>query len=148
MTPRSGSAPVRVRFFSLDEANRTLPLVRRIARDIRDEYRELQPRLRELDRLRARGDAAAEADALEQDLGRRTARMNGYLAELLELGCHFKGFEEGLVDFHSLYHGQPVLLCWKLGESEVGHWHELDGGFAGRQPIAPEDRAFFESDRS
>lgn len=118
-----------------------LPLVRRIARDIRDDYRDLQPLLR-----RSRQMADDEVpDELRRELERRTSRLNGYLDELLALGCQFKGFDEGLVDFHSLYEGRPVLLCWKLGEAEVAWWHEIDGGFAGRQPIARDERDRFRS---
>ena len=42
---------------------------------------------------------------------------------------------EGLVDFPSRLDGRTVFLCWRLGEPEVLHWHELDAGFAGRQPL-------------
>ena len=47
----------------------------------------------------------------------------------------FKGFEAGLVDFRSLREDRPIFLCWRLGEQRITHWHEIDGGFEGRQPI-------------
>jgi len=47
----------------------------------------------------------------------------------------FKGFEAGLVDFYSLRDDRPIFLCWRLGEDHIGHWHEIESGFAGRQPI-------------
>ena len=50
----------------------------------------------------------------------------------------FKGFEAGLVDFYSLREDRPIFLCWRLGEARITHWHEIESGFAGRQPI---DRA-------
>jgi hypothetical protein len=53
------------------------------------------------------------------------------------VGCIFKGFEGGLVDFHSQLQGRDVYLCWRLGEPDVGHWHEIESGFAGRQPLPP-----------
>ena len=62
-------------------------------------------------------------------------RMNGFLGELEEVGCVFKGFEEGLVDFYGQLSGRDVFWCWKQGETKIDHWHELDAGYAGRQPI-------------
>ncbi|MEJ2503673.1 MAG: DUF2203 domain-containing protein [Gemmatimonadota bacterium] len=107
-----------VRFFSLEEANRTLPLVHRIVEDIVDQHR--------------RGD---------------TDQVRALVQELQDLGCYFKGFEEGLVDWYSLYAGRPVFLCWKLGEPAIEWWHQVDAGYAGRQPILPSQRAAFRSTR-
>jgi hypothetical protein len=57
------------------------------------------------------------------------------IAEIEELGAQFKGLELGLVDFPSEIDGQIGLLCWQYGEKEITHWHALDGGFEGRQPL-------------
>ena len=46
-----------------------------------------------------------------------------------------EGFEAGLVDFYSLREDRPIFLCWRLGEDRITHWHEVDSGFSGRQPI-------------
>ena len=62
-------------------------------------------------------------------------KINRYLHELEAVGCVFKGFEAGLVDFYSLRDDRPIFLCWRLGEDRITHWHEIDSGFAGRQPI-------------
>lgn len=115
---RSSRAPSDPRFFSLEEANRTLPLVRRIVEDIAQEH---------------------AADERDPD------RLQELVKELHELGCFFKGFGEGLVDWYSYYAGRPVFLCWKLGEPEVGWWHQVDAGFAGRQPILPSQREAFQA---
>lgn len=111
-----GEAPADVRFFALDEANRTLPLVRRIVEDLME---------------------------LKAEAVGRTEEVEALVAELEELGCHFKGFQEGLVDWYSFYAGRPVLLCWKLGEPEIGWWHQVDAGFVGRQPILDAQRDAF-----
>jgi hypothetical protein len=55
--------------------------------------------------------------------------------ELRQLGVEAKG-HDGLVDFPTIVDGRRAFLCWKLGEAEVSYWHELDAGFAGRQPLA------------
>ena len=55
--------------------------------------------------------------------------------ELRHLGVEPKNGPEGLVDFPAMIDGRPVYLCWKVGELEVLHWHDLDAGFRGRQPL-------------
>jgi hypothetical protein len=50
------------------------------------------------------------------------------------------GIEQGLLDFPSTLEGRWVFLCWRRGEESVRYWHEVDGGFAGRQPVTPDDR--------
>jgi hypothetical protein len=57
------------------------------------------------------------------------------LAEIDEIGVQVKDLEKGLLDFPCLMEGQTVLLCWKLGEKEIGFWHTTETGFAGRQPL-------------
>jgi hypothetical protein len=61
--------------------------------------------------------------------------MNGRLARINEWGIELKGVDEGLVDFPSDRDGRIVYLCWRLGEDRIAWWHELDTGFAGRQPL-------------
>jgi hypothetical protein len=57
------------------------------------------------------------------------------LAEIDEIGVQVKDLEKGLLDFPCLMEGETVLLCWKLGEKEIGYWHTTEAGFAGRQPL-------------
>jgi hypothetical protein len=137
-----GSEP---RYFSYEEANRTLPLVRRIVTDIVDHHAELQPlvgRYRQLD-----PDDRAEPGArrLKLEIDETAELLDGLIQELQELGCLFKGFREGLVDWYSYHAGRSVFLCWKLDEPEIGFWHPIDAGFVGRQPIAPDQREAFRS---
>jgi hypothetical protein len=63
------------------------------------------------------------------------AEGSPYLQELEAIGCVFKGFDAGLVDFYSLREDRPVFLCWRLGEERIGFWHQIEAGFTGRQPI-------------
>jgi hypothetical protein len=60
--------------------------------------------------------------------------------EILERGLRFPqgGLEHGLIDFPTTWQGRWVLLCWRRGETSIQAWHELDGGFAGRQPLTRE----------
>ena len=144
----SGNAGVwpaaSTRYFTWEEANRTLPLVRRIVDDILASHEALQPPLERFRRLvEASREAGAEARALRAELDERAKRLNAFVDELSEVGCHFKGFDEGLVDFYSLRDGRPVLLCWRAGEPEIGHWHDIETGFAGRRPIPVDERDAF-----
>ena len=52
-----------------------------------------------------------------------------------DLGCELKDIDKGLVDFYSLRDGNLVYLCWMEGEETISHWHTLEDGFAGRQPL-------------
>ena len=130
-----------IRFFTVEEANRTLPLVSRIMADIVEEndgLQELLPILKEV-RMRTRRNpsSAEELERLRADVASISARLEGYLKELAQIGCVFKG-PQGLIDFYSMRDGRPVYLCWRYGEEQVRYWHELDGGFAGRLVLEPE----------
>jgi len=130
-----------VRHFTPDEANAALeqvrPLVERMVERRREHVTALE-RQEELEgRIRGNGggippaelaEASAEVDRLERELARA---VDG----IVQLGVQVKDLDEGLIDFPALRRGETVLLCWKLGEDEIGYWHTLDGGFAGRRPL-------------
>lgn len=61
----------------------------------------------------------------------------GFQRELDALGIELKDPRLGLVDFPSETNGRRIVLCWRLGERDVQYWHEVDAGYAGRQPLAP-----------
>ncbi len=130
------------KYFTVEEANRTLPLVRRVVGDIVEEYRRWRENVYRYELIAASREPAApetaEQVALRRLVDQSAERINGYMGELALVGCVFKGFEEGLVDFYSKLEGRDVFLCWKLGEPEVSHWHELNAGYPGRRPLAPE----------
>ena len=132
------------KFFTVTEANNTLPLIRAIVRDITELARELRDRHERLNRLRP-GDRFRLSDAHEEELQQVQAelergqeRMDEYVRELGQLGVELKDHFTGLIDFPSLRNGRPVYLCWRLGEDEVAYWHELEAGFAGRQKLVPD----------
>lgn len=131
------------RFFSLDEANRMLPLVRRIVEDIVAQYAQIEPDAARLATLSPAQRRGGEGRALKAKVDAGMERLDALIAEIHDLGCLFKGFQEGLVDWYSYYADRPVFLCWKLGEPTVGWWHQIDAGFIGRQPILPAQREAF-----
>ena len=127
------------KFFTLAEANRTLPLVKRVVEDIASLYpgwQDLVSRY-ELIAAKARPDwgESPEQLGLKSQIDDVARKINACLVELEQVGCEFKGFEEGLVDFHGRLDDREILWCWKMGEDRITHWHDLDAGFAGRQPI-------------
>jgi len=135
------------KYFTAQQANATLPLVRAIVRDVTELAQDLRERHQRLSRGRGPGAgknaplSEAHQEEMQQaqaELERGRERMQELERELAELGVELKDYFTGLVDFPSLMHGRVVYLCWRLGEPEVGHWHDLEAGFAGRQKLAAE----------
>lgn len=128
-----------LKLFTLEEAERTLPLVRRVVADLLTEYPAWRAAVARYEVLsgaaRAESGETAELLAARDAVAVHADRINGYLQELEAIGCLFKGFDGGLVDFYSLRDDHPIFLCWRLGEERIGHWHEIDAGAAGRQPV-------------
>lgn len=127
------------KLFTLPEAERTLPLVRRIVQDLTSEYPAWRAAVSRFEILtggaRADWGETQELVAARDEVTTHAERINRYLQELEAIGCVFKGFEAGLVDFYSLREDRPIFLCWRLGEARISHWHEIEAGFGGRQPI-------------
>jgi hypothetical protein len=84
----------------------------------------------------ASGGTRSMHQAMQSKLEAQLERLEDYVDELTEIGCELKDYSVGLVDFTGRHEGRDVYLCWKLGEAEIGHWHELDAGVAGRQPVS------------
>jgi hypothetical protein len=139
MKPRKRSREKK--YFTVAQANATLPLIRAILRDLTTLARELKDRHDRLERFQGPdGGNMGEAhqEELQQVLGdfeRDQERMREYLQELKTLGIELKDELLGLVDFPSWMDGREVYLCWRLDEPEVAHWHDLDAGFRGRQKL-------------
>lgn len=130
-----------MRHFTPDEANSELehvrPLVEKLVAARADHVAALE-RQEELERkIHGNGggippaelaEAAAEVEAIARRLAKLVDAIAGHGAEVKDL-------ESGLIDFPALRNGETVLLCWQLGEEEIGFWHTVDDGFAGRRPL-------------
>ena len=118
--------------FTPQEANRTLPLVKRIVADILERGRKLRAAVE-----RAGGSPSYED---ERDITRVENELRELMRELERIGCYYKdwGFELGLVDFPAEIDGQQVFLCWRSDEDSVSWYHPVEAGFAGRREI-PDD---------
>ena len=134
-----------LKLFTVDQANRALPLVRAITGDLAELSVQVFHRQRHLAAVCAGREMGADDDPYsaelvheQTELGRQKDRLHELIDELRELGAEPKTGPEGcinLVDFPSERDGRVVYLCWKLGEDSVDHWHEMDTGFSGRRSI-------------
>lgn len=133
-TPRSVGPSRPRRRFTVEQANKTLPLVKRIVGDI----------------VRTHSNATKLQDEIsfsnpkrqvevKQQLEIAMHHLEDYVDELSEVGCELKDYQMGLIDFTGRHRGHDVCLCWKFGEEKVGYWHECDTGFPGRQPVSTLD---------
>jgi len=125
-----------MKVFTLQEANGLLAEVEPKVRQIRDFYDSV-----------ARFREAATAAAVSAELGgggmeggssyvRVLYELGKLTTELHEMGVQLKDYTRGLIDFPTMREGRVVLLCWQLGEgATIEWWHEVEDGFAGRQPL-------------
>lgn len=131
LTPKPVSAPRAQRRFTVDQANKTLPLVRRVVADIVRTHEEISQLQQQLELAKA-----AQQKAIQDRLQNSLAHLQDYVDELTEIGCDLKDYRLGLIDFTGQHRGRDISLCWKLGEESVEYWHELNAGFSGRQPVS------------
>jgi len=118
-------------WFKVEEANRSLPLVRRIVRDIVNTHQratQLQAKIEET--------SGKQAAAIQSQLDAALNDLQEYVDELTRIGVELKDYQTGLIDFPGRHQHRDVYLCWRLGEEKIQHWHELHTGFSGRQPIS------------
>ena len=120
--------------FTLSEANRALPLVTRIVRDIVQCHQASTEIQRRIDVF---GEDSPKSAELLKRRDNLLDQMVSYADELAFIGVELKDPETGLVDFPSRLDDRDIYLCWRLGEESVSHWHELHAGFSGRQPVSP-----------
>ena len=129
------------KLFTVAEANAALTYVRAIVRDLVRLTKEVIERRERLSGLLAGRDEddtdiySQELDQVKEELDKDGRQLHEYLDEIRQIGAVPQNGAEGLVDFPSLKDGRVVFLCWRLGEPEIQHWHEVDAGFIGRQPL-------------
>jgi hypothetical protein len=125
-----------MKLFTVEEANALLPAVQGIVGRIQRAYARVSA-AQERARLAAAG-AALGGGGMEggADYVLSLSELAEASGELEGLGVQLKDYERGLIDFPTLREGRVVLLCWEMGEGdELEWWHDLEAGFAGRQPL-------------
>jgi len=123
-----------MKLFTVEEANELLPDLRRLMAGLdrtRSRLRQLEPEARRA------AERATESGGTPFGIeyAAVVARSLVLTQQVLGLGVEIKDFEQGLCDFPHLRGGRIVYLCWKKGEPRIEWWHDVEAGFAGRQPL-------------
>ena len=128
--------------FTLSEAQTLLPVVEALLRraqtagvragEIEMEMQQLSQRIFLSGGMHVDVTVAARRRA---ELDKSVQEAKDTVSEIEEIGVQLKDLEQGLLDFPCVIDGKTVLLCWKLGEKEIGYWHAPEDGFAGRKPL-------------
>jgi len=128
--------------FTLSEAQTVLPLVEALLRRAQAANVRTAQLGREMQELSQRiflsgGMHVNVAQAARRRAEREKAlkETTDTLAEIDEIGVVVKDLDQGLLDFPAVLEGRAILLCWKMGEKEIGFWHSTEEGFAGRKPL-------------
>lgn len=132
---------MQARYFTAEQANEALGEVRPLTEELVEhrrallELQELQSSLNQ--RIAGNGGNVEpqELQNVQERLDEEVAGIARCVARIHEAGGLVKDLDAGLVDFPARREGVEVLLCWRLGEDEVGYWHGLDEGFSGRKPL-------------
>ncbi|OGU60966.1 MAG: hypothetical protein A2V66_01580 [Ignavibacteria bacterium RBG_13_36_8] len=121
-----------VKYFTPEEARKTLPLVKQIVRDILNKGCQIRTIV---DKLNGNIEINDELQYLIEE-------MEAYINELKEIGCYYKdwNFLIGLVDFPSIIDGKEVYLCWKSDEEDILYYHGINEGYAGRKIIPVKEK--------
>jgi len=128
--------------FTLDEAQSLLPVLESLLKRAMESKAAAEGVQSELSDLARRiyvsggmfvdvGKVAARRQTLEEHVKRARETVQ----EIDEIGVQVKDLDSGLLDFPCRMDDDVVLLCWKSGESAIEHWHTMESGFSGRQPI-------------
>lgn len=130
------------RTFTLSEAEALLPVLESLLRSAMQSKALIEEADAELELLRSRifmnGGTAVNVAAVARRRAERdkaVQQAKDAVAEIDAAGVQVKDLDIGLLDFPCIVDGEIVLLCWKLGEQGVTHWHNTTEGFAGRKPI-------------
>ena len=130
------------RTFTLQEAQNLLPVLESLLRTAMDGKKLIEAVDNELQELAHRVLMSGGLLVNVVHMARRKAerekairRVKDTLAEINAIGVQVKDIDIGLLDFPCKVEGRIVLLCWKLGEQGITHWHTSSEGFAGRKPV-------------
>jgi len=121
-------------YFTLQEANEALKNIR----PVMDEVQEIRQKI-----LASQPDAWPAIEKSAGNGGNKALsrlvddfeKLDALIHQILDTGAQIKDINLGLLDFSALRDGREVYLCWKYGEEDIAFWHEVDAGYAGRQPI-------------
>ena len=125
---------MQARYYTVEEANALLPSLRSVVKELleaRQRIVEAQPELWPTLEKAVGNGGSRKAGAVLADF----EKIQRAVKAIEGLGLQLKDINTGLIDFLSERDGREVYLCWRFDEPRVAHWHDLDTGFAGRQPL-------------
>jgi hypothetical protein len=124
---------IHTRHFTVEQANALVERLKPLLRELRD----AKDRLTDAEAHELLVDAASTNGGGEpgRQVGEAFLEVRNLLAGLEAAGIVVRDIDRGLVDFPSVRNGQEIYLCWELGEDDVSHWHDLEDGYRGRQPL-------------
>lgn len=121
-------------FFTLDEANHALQTIRPLMDEVQAIRRKILVNQPEawpaIEKSAGNGGNRALSDMVED-----FENLDALIHQIQDIGAQIKDINTGLLDFSALKDGREVYLCWQYGEDDIQFWHEIEAGFAGRQPI-------------
>jgi hypothetical protein len=128
------------RQFTVEEANALLPTLTSLLEDLLQLRQRGEQVMRDVARFEARAARNGHGENTpifdpDHDLAGLRREVDQRLLYLQGIGVELKNIEHGIIDFPTRMFGRDVYLCWRLGEDSVSHWHDIDSGFAGRQPL-------------
>lgn len=126
------------KYFTVEEANRLLPMLRIELAALKRIKGEIEQRLARWRALQTVAGAGGDPDLVLQleweiECAAMEARM--HMANISRTGAELKDPDIGLIDFPAWKDGVEVFLCWRMDEEKVSHWHGKDAGYMGRMPI-------------
>lgn len=125
-----------MKLFTVEEANAMLPTVREVLGRIQRGFESVVDAHEAAQQAAERAALGGGGMAGGSRYVKTLTQLGEWVAGLELMGVQIKDYERGLVDFPSMRDGRVVLLCWQLGEGEsIEWWHDVEAGFAGRQPL-------------
>lgn len=121
-------------YFTLQQANQALKIIRPLMDEVQAIRRKILAKQPEawpaIEKSAGNGGNRALSDMVED-----FEKLDALIHQILDIGAQIKDINTGLLDFSALKDGREVYLCWQYGEDDIQFWHEIEAGFAGRQPI-------------
>jgi hypothetical protein len=132
----------KMKTFTIDEAQSLLPLLESLLKRAAEGKRAAQEIESQLAELGRKIYLAGGMRVNVADVGRQRTEIEAHLetvresvAEIDAIGVQVKDVDTGLLDFPCRVDDQVVLLCWRMGETTIEHWHTIEDGFKGRKPV-------------
>lgn len=123
------------KYFTVEEANVLLPQIEPSLKVLSEVYQTITVKAGEIESYVAQKAGGNGGHAEGGNFILQLEQLSEGINYVQSFGCLIKDISSGLIDFPSLRDGREVYLCWRLGEEKIEFWHDIDAGFAGRQPL-------------